>query len=61
MNPDGASMVLGPFAKTKGSRLPGRNPAPNVRQKKQKLFEITITYQPNNENQFIGPQFFVNC
>ena len=24
---EGASMVLGPFAKTKGPRLPGRNPA----------------------------------
>jgi hypothetical protein len=27
MKPDGASMVLGPFAGTKGPRLPGRNPA----------------------------------
>ena len=27
MRPDGASMVLGPFAETKGSRLPGRTPA----------------------------------
>ncbi len=27
MKPDGASMVLGPFAETKGPRLPGRNPA----------------------------------
>ena len=27
MRPDGASMVLGPFAETKGPRLPGRNPA----------------------------------
>ncbi len=27
MRPDGASMVLGPFAGTKGPRLPGRNPA----------------------------------
>ncbi|GJL70234.1 MAG: hypothetical protein NPIRA06_28690 [Nitrospirales bacterium] len=26
--PDGASMVLGPFAETKGPRLSGRNPAP---------------------------------
>jgi hypothetical protein len=25
--PGGASVVLGPFAKTKGPRLPGRNPA----------------------------------
>ncbi len=25
--PDGASMVLGTFAETKGPRLPGRNPA----------------------------------
>ena len=28
MRPDGASLVLGPFAETKGPRLPGRNPAP---------------------------------
>ena len=28
MRPDGASMVLVPFAGTKGLRLPGRNPAP---------------------------------
>jgi len=27
MKPDGASMVFGPFAETKGPRLPGRNPA----------------------------------
>ena len=27
MRPDGASLVLGPFAETKGPRLPGRNPA----------------------------------
>ncbi len=27
MMPDGASLVLGPFAETKGPRLPGRNPA----------------------------------
>jgi hypothetical protein len=27
IRPDGASMVLGPFAETKGPRLPGRNPA----------------------------------
>jgi len=27
MRPDGASLVLGPFAGTKGPRLPGRNPA----------------------------------
>ncbi len=27
MRPDRASMVLGPFAGTKGPRLPGRNPA----------------------------------
>jgi hypothetical protein len=27
MRLDGASMVLGPFAGTKGPRLPGRNPA----------------------------------
>ena len=27
MRPGGASMVLGPFAETKGPRLPGRNPA----------------------------------
>ncbi|HNP31149.1 MAG TPA: hypothetical protein PKK23_19035, partial [Nitrospirales bacterium] len=31
MRPDGASLVLGPFAETKGPRLPGRNPAlPNI-------------------------------
>ena len=27
MRPDGASLVLGPFAETKGPRPPGRNPA----------------------------------
>ncbi len=27
MRPDGASLVLGPFAETKGPRLPSRNPA----------------------------------
>ena len=27
MGPGGASLVLGPFAGTKGPRLPGRNPA----------------------------------
>jgi hypothetical protein len=27
MRPDGALRVLGPFAGTKGPRLPGRNPA----------------------------------
>jgi len=27
MRPDGASLVLGPFAETKGPRLRGRNPA----------------------------------
>jgi hypothetical protein len=27
MRPDGASLVLDPFAVTKGPRLPGRNPA----------------------------------
>ena len=27
MRPNWASMVLGPFAETKGPRLPGRNPA----------------------------------
>jgi len=27
MRPDGASLVLGHFAGTKGPRLPGRNPA----------------------------------
>lgn len=27
---------------------------------KRKLIEITIPYQPRNENQLLGPQFFVN-
>ena len=44
-------MVLGPFAETKGPRLPGRNPVPIV--------NLTNSSE-SNEYHPIGPQFFVN-
>jgi hypothetical protein len=42
MRQDGAAMVLGPFAETKGARLPGRNPASIVFSNKTQLENETL-------------------
>jgi hypothetical protein len=50
MRPDGASLVLGPFAVTKGPRLPGRNPATIMNSKNSiwwNVLEMMVLFPPN--------------
>ena len=44
IKPDGKSLVLGPFAETKGPRLPGRNPATIINFKKFQFVKFTWNY-----------------
>ena len=49
MRPDGASLVLGPFAETKGPRPPGRNPVAIMNSKNCSLrvvLEILAHFAP---------------
>jgi hypothetical protein len=47
MRPDGASLVLGPFAGTKGPRLPGRNPAtPNITMSQELETNVRVIHLP---------------
>ena len=61
MRPDGTSLVLGPFAVTKGPRLPGRNPATIINSKNSiwwNVLEMMILFPPNqskgNGNAYIS-------
>ena len=61
MRPDGASLVLGPFAETKGPRLPGRNPAPIMNSKNSiwwNVLEMMVLFPQNqpkgNGNAYIS-------
>ncbi len=50
MRPDGASMVLFTFAKTKVNRLPGRNPATIMNSRKAiwcNVLETMVLFPPN--------------
>ncbi len=44
MRPDGTSLVLGPFAETKGPRLPGRNPAATMNSKHSSWWNVLDNY-----------------